>query len=88
MDPYTCGDDLIIPSVEYGSEANPVMAMLNQGSFKPPGLDDFTFVEVEDDDARGCWDAPAYRSGASRRQLAGSAGLAVLLGAALRRYLP
>ena len=83
MDPYTCGDDLIIPSLAFGGG---VMEMLNQ--FKPPGLDDFTFVEVDDDAAEGCWDAPAYRSGASRRQLASSAGLAVLAGVALRRLLP
>lgn len=43
MDPYMCGDDLILPKVKFGDN---VTAFVNQ--FKPPGLDDFRFISIDD----------------------------------------
>merc|ERR1719197_2140582 len=51
FDPYTCGDDLIIPSKE--DDFNSAHKFMNK--FKPPGMDDFTFIEVPD--SEDCWTA-------------------------------
>jgi len=98
MDPYTCGDDLLMPhsgpswegvvgTTPAGTDGNPTgIQFLNV--FKPPGLDDFTFVVVPktksdcanpnpDSAYPCCWTAPAFQSGAAR--LAGSTGLAIML---------
>jgi len=59
-DPFMCGDDLVIPSNEYGN----VSVMIN--ALKPPGLDDYNFV-IADDEDEDCWKPMAYQlSGASR----------------------
>lgn len=69
FDPYMCGDTLLLPKSEYTSAAEFINV------FKPPGLDDFTFVEV-DDSVEGyepCWIARTYgTSGAARRAGVGS----------------
>ena len=57
FDPYMCGDDLILPKQEYN---NDVVQFIN--AFKPPGLDDFEFISVADEDPAGCWNAKAYSS--------------------------
>ena len=61
MDPYMCGDDLILPKQTFSS----VVGFIN--AFKPPGLDDFDFVAV-DDSAEGhlpCWNAKVYSNSAA-----------------------
>ena len=50
--------------------------------FKPPGMDDFTFVTVPDDDPDGCWTAKAFSSGATTLS-----GRAALLACALASVL-
>ena len=60
FDPYTCGDDLIIPRRE--EETNSAEKFIN--FFKPPGLDDYTFVAVPDN-GTDCWTAKAFSSGAA-----------------------
>ena len=73
MDPYMCGDDLILPKQTFN---NDVVAFIN--AFKPPGLDDFTFVSV-DDSAEGhaeCWNAKVYSNSAAAVGR-GSVGLAL-----------
>ncbi len=91
FDPYTCGDDLILPHVEYKARPSPpspaplatgahdlhatacrldpfrhvsqdALEMLNDASFKPPGLYDFNFVYGTSDAEDDCWTPPAYRS--------------------------
>ena len=62
FDPYTCGDDLIIPRQE--EYTNTAEKFLN--FFKPPGLDDYDIVVVPDDESQGkCWNARAFSSGAA-----------------------
>ena len=79
-----CGDDLVLPKTKFN---NNVSLFVN--AFKPPGLDDFTFVEVDDitDPSATCWNAPAFVSSAPR--LVSSMGtLAVMaVGLALRSLL-
>ena len=74
MDPYMCGDDLELPKKEYPS----AVEFINQ--YKPPGLDDFKFIEVDDSvpGSPECWDPPAFRSSATMRA-AGSSLLALAL---------
>ena len=75
FDPYTCGDDLIIPSKE--DDFNSAHKFMNK--FKPPGMDDFTFIEVPD--SEDCWTAQAFTSGAASlsSRVALLAGLAISL---------
>ena len=61
FDPYTCGDDLIIPRKE--EDFDTAYKFMNK--FAPPGMDDYEFVEVDDDDPAGCWTAKAFSSGTS-----------------------
>merc|ERR1712196_230785 len=58
-DPYTCGDDLIIPTKEPGYDS--ALAFINK--FKPPGMDDYEFV-VETNESN-CWTAMAFRTSAA-----------------------
>ena len=90
MDPYFCGDDLLLPKsasswkgITGQTTAATGIAFMNQ--FKPPGFgDSFTFVEAPDD--TDCWNAPAFKSGAGR--LTSTTGLGVMLfGLGLRRLL-
>ncbi len=78
MDPYMCGDDLILPKITFKDEDNPALNFINQ--FKPPGLEN-TFIEVDDTGANGpadpCWNAPAFSSGAWSSRL-GAGGFAAL----------
>jgi len=61
FDPYTCGDDLIIPRMF--NDTNTAHKFLN--FFKPPGIEQ-TIVEVPDDGSQGaCWTARAFSSGAA-----------------------
>eukprot|EP00316_Scyphosphaera_apsteinii_P012684 CAMPEP_0119322860 /NCGR_PEP_ID=MMETSP1333-20130426/59367_1 /TAXON_ID=418940 /ORGANISM="Scyphosphaera apsteinii, Strain RCC1455" /LENGTH=219 /DNA_ID=CAMNT_0007330195 /DNA_START=65 /DNA_END=724 /DNA_ORIENTATION=+ len=79
FDPYTCGDDLIIPPNEFDSGID----FMN--FFAPPGMynPDFKFVVGNESD---CWQPRFMRSSATR--LSGFASMGVmLLGAALRRLL-
>ena len=71
-----CGDDLIIPSVEFNDPDSSVAALAFLNRFKPPGLEDYTFVYAAGDDDEGvnCWTAPVFRSGASSSKLAGTHG--------------
>jgi hypothetical protein len=72
MDPFMCGDDLVIPENEYNNVTNMINAL------KPPGLDDYTFVITDNED--DCWKPPAYQmSGASR---IGSSALGITLAVA------
>jgi len=83
FDPYTCGDDLIIPPVEFGEDLAGGLAFMNQ--FAPPGLYDYQFVMSNDSDT-DCWQPPFMRSSAAR--VSGAATLGVmLLGVALRHLL-
>ena len=75
FDPYMCGDTLLLPKQTFN---NNVTAFVNH--FKPPGLEDYTFVSIDDTivdgvrvDPTPCWVAQKYASsGASRRS--GGAG--------------
>lgn len=78
FDPYTCGDDLIIPPHEYSSG----IEFMN--AFKPPGMDDWDFVAQTDDEP--CWEPKFMRSSAARLSSSATVGV-MLLGAALRRFL-
>jgi len=61
FDPYTCGDDLIIPRMY--DDTNTSTKFLN--FFKPPGIE-HTIIEVPDDGSQGeCWTAKAFSSGAA-----------------------
>mmetsp|Transcript_7073 Transcript_7073/g.13864 ORF Transcript_7073/g.13864 Transcript_7073/m.13864 type:complete len:206 (-) Transcript_7073:625-1242(-) len=51
FDPYTCGDDLIIPPRVFERGID----FMNR--FPPPGMYDYTFVERSDD----CWQPPFMR---------------------------
>lgn len=84
FDPYMCGDDLILPKTKFH---NNVTLFIN--AFKPPGLDDKTFVEVDDiaDPNAVCWNAPAFHNGAPRLASSGVTAAAVLIGLALRSLL-
>jgi len=84
FDPYSCGDDLMLPKQ---SLANAV-AFAN--TFKPPGLDDFDFVEIDDStDNTPCWKAPAFQSSAMRLRSSSSfATIAIMaFGLMLRSWL-
>ena len=60
FDPYTCGDDLIIPRMF--NATNTASKFLN--FFKPPGIE-HTIVAVPDDGDLPCWTAKAFSSGAA-----------------------
>ena len=61
FDPYTCGDDLIIPRMF--NDTNTAHKFLN--FFKPPGIEQ-DIVVVPDDESQGkCWNARAFSSGAA-----------------------
>merc|ERR1719240_420780 len=45
MDPYMCGDDLILPKTQF---PGPTGALDFIKAYKPPGLDDFDFEEYDD----------------------------------------
>jgi len=77
FDPYTCGDDLIIPPHEYASGVEFMNA------FKPPGMDDFNFIS---DNSSSCWKPAFMRSSAAGLSSSATVGV-MLLGAALRRLL-
>merc|ERR1719506_1509758 len=62
FDPYMCGDTLKLPKQDYDN----VTMFIND--FKPPGLEDYTFVAVDDTivdgvpvDPRPCWTAQTYK---------------------------
>merc|ERR1719440_2381547 len=66
FDPYMCGDTLLLPRKYFN---NNVTAFVNH--FKPPGLEEFTFVPVDDRinvdtgerfDSTPCWIARTYSS--------------------------
>lgn len=75
MDPYTCGDDLMLPKSREswleitGQDIEP-SGIDFMNVFKPPGFDDFTFVQVDGTD---CWNAPAFISSSGR--LTGNIGV-------------
>lgn len=81
FDPYTCGDDLLLPkSGESWFQItglqldNPTgIDFLNR--FKPPGLYDFNFVQVDDD--IDCWNAPAFINSGGRLEC--TSGIAISL---------
>jgi len=87
FDPYMCGDSLLLPKQYFNNNAT-----LFINHFKPPGLEDFTFVEVDDvaDSSLECWLAPAFQSSAMSR-LGSSSSLATVAimatGLALRSWL-
>jgi len=69
FDPYMCGDTLLLPKQHYN---NNVTAFIN--AFKPPGLEDFTFVSIDDTiidgariDSTECWIARTYSSSGATR---------------------
>jgi len=58
FDPYQCGDTLLLPKQTYN---NNVTQFINV--FKPPGLEDFDFVSIDDArDETPCWVAKVYTS--------------------------
>ena len=80
FDPYTCGDDLIIPTNEYADGIEFINA------FKPPGMDDYTFVAAEANQT--CWEPPFMRDTSSAPRVTGVATFTVVLvGLALRHVL-
>ena len=52
---------------DFVSQPYPALAFINK--FKPPGLDDFTFVDVDDsvDGHAPCWNAPAFTTSPAPR---------------------
>ena len=92
FDPYMCGDTLLLPKQEYKNATQFINV------FKPPGLEDFDFVEIDDSlDASGnrvdptpCWVAkvytssPAPRLGASGAVTAATMAIGLVLQALLR----
>ena len=77
FDPYMCGDTLLLPKQQFNDN---VTAFINV--FKPPGLEDFTFVSIDDRiidgvkvDTTPCWIAATYSSSGAARQ-AGTASWA------------
>lgn len=79
FDPYTCGDDLIIPPVEYATGIEFMQ------KFAPPGLYDYTFVVANSTET--CWQPKFMRSSATR-VVSSAATLGVMvLGLALRHLL-
>jgi len=83
FDPYACGDDLILPKQTYAN----VTEFLNV--FKPPGLEDYNFVAVDDsvDEHRPCWIAKTYTSGAAPRLTSAVSLGVVAVGMALQKWL-
>ena len=84
FDPYMCGDDLVLPKQAYAN----ALEFIN--TFKPPGLDDFTFVEVDDEKPtwssaeEPCWIARTYSNSAGSASAHGSwLSTAALVAAAL-----
>ena len=86
FDPYQCGDTLLLPKVPGSMIDNNVTLFIN--TFKPPGLEDFDFVPVDDVtldangnriDDRECWIARTYSSSAGSARPTGSASLYVTL---------
>ena len=78
FDPYQCGDTLLLPKQQFN---NNVTAFINV--FKPPGLEDFTFVTIDDRiidgvkvDTTPCWMADTYRSSSGAARTTGSASWA------------
>ena len=84
FDPYQCGDTLLLPRQTYNDNAT---AFINV--FKPPGLDDFHFVSIDDTigadgnklDDTPCWVANVYRSDSSSPAPRLSASWALTAGA-------
>merc|ERR1719161_1031645 len=71
FDPYQCGDTLLLPKQHFN---NNVTAFIN--TFKPPGLEDFTFRSIDDRinpatgqryDDTPCWIARTYSSSPAAR---------------------
>ena len=65
FDPYQCGDTLMLPLRDFPNVVDFVQ------HFKPPGLEDYTFVQVDDiaDPAAECWCASDCRSLSFRHTL-------------------
>ena len=92
FDPYACGDDLIIPPVDdccNGADGGIKAPDGNWGGFlnkfKPPGMDDYTFVQAAEGEE--CWQPPFMRSPASRPTGLVTGVAVMLVGVALRRAL-
>jgi len=88
FDPYMCGDTLVLPKHDYNGN---VTHFINV--FKPPGLENYDFVEIDDtlsgNDATPCWMARTYsNSGAARAtspvSWAATAALATVAAAVLQ----
>ena len=78
-----CGDTLVLPKTAYNDN---VTTFIN--TFKPPGLEDFTFHQIDDSldpngnriDETACWIAQTYsRSSAARLAPSGSWALVATL---------
>ena len=87
MDPYTCGDDLLLPKsaaswetigIEGRFVSAPPNGTLFLNTFKPPGLEDFDFVADPGSWPNDCWDAKAFRTSGSAR-LSSVTGMAIML---------
>ena len=85
MDPYTCGDDLLLPksyaswqTIGIDGAFNPPNGTLFLNTFKPPGLEDFDFVADPGSWPNDCWDAKAFRTSGSAR-LTGVTGMAIMV---------
>lgn len=85
FDPYQCGDTLLLPKTHFNDN---VTSFIN--AFPPPGLDGYTFIEIDDlnDPNAICWSAPAYSSDASRLTTSALPTVAIMaLGLAARSWL-
>ena len=84
FDPYQCGDTLVLPRQKYH---NDVVAFIND--FKPPGLEDYTFVSVDDskDQHADCWIAKTYTNSGAPRLTSTVTFLAVAVGLVLQQLL-
>jgi len=82
MDPFMCGDTLVLPKNEYANAEE----FINQ--FPPPGLEQYNFVAVDDSEPghRDCWIAKAYQSSGAASRWGGSltAVALVVLGVAVQ----
>merc|ERR1719240_2143760 len=67
FDPYQCGDTLVLPKQAYNGN---VTHFINV--FKPPGLEDYDFVSVDDVNTKNheaCWIARTYSNSAGSSRL-------------------
>jgi len=76
FDPYMCGDDLKLPKQEYATAEEFINV------FRPPGLDPYRFVAIDDTPGTEhppCWIARTYTSSPAPRRASAGSVLAALV---------